>query len=311
MSNAQNIFRRHRFLARLATVLCLAVPFLGATRAEAAALDKIRQAGQVTFGYRADARPFSFAEGNSGPTGYSIALCEKIAEGIKAELGASELAIEWVPVTPEDQLTAVEQGKVDLLCTSSSATLDRRKLVSFSIPIYPGGIAALMRADSPMALQDVLAGRPASGPIWRASPAQVVTGKTFSVVSGETGESWLAERLQHFQLTATVVPVDGYSAGVLRVLDRASDVLFGERPVLVEAAASSPSPNDLIILDRLFTSEPVALALARNDDDFRLVVDRALSEFFPSRDFRELYTKWFGAPDDRIVTFIRQSVLPE
>ena len=47
---------------------------------------------------------------------------------------------------------------------------------------------------------------PASGPIWRASPARVLEDKTFSVVTGTTGETWLAGRLNDFQLTANVDP---------------------------------------------------------------------------------------------------------
>jgi polar amino acid transport system substrate-binding protein len=312
MHIARNTPRRHRSLAWIlpAAVLSVAMQFVAATSANAATLDRIRQAGKATFGFRADARPFSLAEGSSPPAGFSIAICEKVADEIKADLGISDLAVTWVPVTLEDRFTAVAQGTVDLLCDSSSVTLERREQVSFSIPIYPSGIAAMMRADSSKALQDVLLGLPPSGPIWRASPAQIITGKTFSVVSGTTGETWLAERLQHFKIAATVAPVESYAAGVQQVLDRTADVFFGERPVLVEAAANSPSPGDLIILDRRFTTEPVALALARNDDDFRLVVDRALSALFPTPEFRDLYTKWFGAPDETIVTFIRQSALP-
>jgi polar amino acid transport system substrate-binding protein len=64
--------------------------------------------------------------------------------------------------------------------------------------------------------------------------------------------------------------VDSYDAGIKRVLDRNSDVFFGDRAILLEAAKRSPSAGDLVVLDRLFTYEPLALALARNDDDFRL-----------------------------------------
>ena len=40
--------------------------------------------------------------------------------------------------------------------------------------------------------------------------------------------------------------------------------------------------GELVILDRLFTNEPAALALARGDEDFRLLVDRSLSQFYAS-----------------------------
>jgi polar amino acid transport system substrate-binding protein len=313
MHTARNMLRRYRVPSNwIALVLSFGLSLMQTTWAQAATLDRIRQTSTVTFGYRADERPFSFMEKGAGaPIGYSIVLCEAVVDAIRTELGVSELAIKWVPVTIEDGFTAVEQGNVDLLCASSSVSLEARKQVSFSIPIYPGGIAALIRSDAPMPLQDVLLGRPPTGPIWRASPAQILTGKTFSIVSGTSGEPWLSERLDNFHLSAVIAPVESYGAGVLKVLDRASDVLFGERPILIEAAAGSPAPSDLIVLDKMFTTAPVAFALARNDDEFRLVVDRALSRFFPSTEFRDLYTKWFGAPDDAIVTFIRQSALPE
>ncbi len=89
--------------------------------------------------------------------------------------------------------------------------------------------------------------------------------------------------MKDFQLTAKVDPVANYDDGIMQVLDRDADVFFGDRPILLEAAAESPSAADLIVLDKLFTYEPVALTLARNDDDFRLVVDRALSRHFQVR----------------------------
>ncbi len=135
-------------------------------------LDRVRETGKLVLGYRVDARPFSYQDASGKAIGYSVALCEKVAAEVKAELGLPELALEWVPVTLDQRFQAVAQGKIDLMCAADTATLERRKEVSFSLPIFPSGIAAVLRADAPAPLQDVLAGRPASGPIWRASPAR-------------------------------------------------------------------------------------------------------------------------------------------
>jgi ABC-type amino acid transport substrate-binding protein len=67
----------------------------------------------------------------------------------------------------------------------------------------------------------------------------------------------------------------------------------------------------LTVLDRLFTYGPLALALARGDEDFRLLVDKTLSQFFRSENFHGLYVKWFGQPDESAVMFFRLSALPE
>jgi ABC-type amino acid transport substrate-binding protein len=307
--------RRYRvFIATLgiAVLATSLLPFAYAAPAAAAGtLDRIRQAGKIELGYRNDARPFSYKDESGKAAGYSIALCEKIADDVKTELGLPSLTVDWVPVTLEDRFQAVQQGKVDLLCGADTATLTRRKDVSFSIPIFPSGIGAILRADAPVQLREVLAGRPSSGPVWRGSPARILEKKTLSVVAGTTSASWLAERIDQFKIPATVTPVDSYQAGIQRVLDRSSDVFFGDRPILYDAAEGSSSASDLTVLDRLFTYEPLALALARDDEDFRLVVDRSLSKLFRSGQFKDVYVKWFGEPDDSAAIFFGLSALPE
>jgi polar amino acid transport system substrate-binding protein len=315
MQSAQPESSRYRALIATLGIAVLAtslLPFAYAAPAAAAGtLDRIRQAGKIELGFRADARPFSYKDESGKAAGYSIALCEKIADDVKAELALPALTVEWVPVTLEDRFQAVQQGKVDLLCGADTATLTRRKDVSFSIPIFPSGIGAILRADAPVQLRDVLAGRPSSGPIWRGSPARILEKKTFSVVTGTTSAIWLANQFDKFQIDGTVAPVDSYQAGIQRVLDRSSDVFFGDRPILYDAAGASSSAADLVVLDRLFTYEPLALALERGDEDFRLVVDRSLSRLFKSGGFKDVYVKWFGEPDDSAAIFFGLSALPE
>jgi ABC-type amino acid transport substrate-binding protein len=105
--------------------------------------------------------------------------------------------------------------------------------------------------------------------------------------------------------------VDSYEAGVQRVLDRSADAFFGDRAILLDAAAAGPAADDVTVLRRFFTREPLALALTRGDEDFRLTVDRTLSRLLGSPDLPELYRKWFGAPDEDAIANLRMNVLPE
>jgi polar amino acid transport system substrate-binding protein len=114
-----------------------------------------------------------------------------------------------------------------------------------------------------------------------------------------------------FQLDASVTTVATYDEGIRNVLDGSSDVFFGDLPILLDVSARSEESGDLIVLNRHFTYEPLALALARGDEDFRLAVDRALSRLYRSPGFRDFFTEWFGRPDDATVTFFRQTALPE
>jgi ABC-type amino acid transport substrate-binding protein len=304
---------RVRIAAFAIALLAAALPLINAAPASAATLDRIKQTGKITLGYQTDAQPFSYRDQSGTAAGYSAALCQKIADQVKVEVGLSTLTIEWTPVTLADRFGVLQQGKIDLLCGADTVTLARRREVAFSIPIFASGIGALLRADAPAALRQILAeGQPPSHPVWRGSPARtLLEQKTFSIVTGTTSVSWLAGRLDAFEISANVVPVDSYDAGVQSVLDRRSDVFFGDRAIIIEAAKRSPSSSGLVVLDRTFTNGPLALALARNDDDFRLVVDRTLSRLFATTEFQSLYGKWFGEAGESALAFFRMSALPE
>jgi polar amino acid transport system substrate-binding protein len=296
------------------TLLAFAMlPLAQAVSASLTTSDRVRDTNKLVLGYRTDAQPFSYRDTSGAPAGYSVTLCQKIADQVKVEFGLPKLAVEWVPVTLAERINAVAQGKIDLMCGADSVTLARRQDVAFSIPIFRSGIGAVLRANAPAPLREILSeGQPPPHPVWRASPARtILEKKTFSVVAGTASETWLAGRLSEFQLDATIVPVATYEAGLQRVLDGGSDVFFGDRPILLVTAKRSPAAEDLIVLDRLFTYEPVALVLARGDDDLRLVVDRTLSRLFRSKDFADLYANWFGRLDNDAVAFFRSSALPE
>jgi ABC-type amino acid transport substrate-binding protein len=191
-------------------------------------------------------------------------------------------------------------------------TLTRRAEASFSIPIFPGGITALVRADAPARLREVLSGRGQSfRPSWRAAASQVLATRAFSAVESTTSEKWLAERIRELRVITRVSRVPTYDAGIQDVLARRSDAFFGERAVLLHAARHSAPPGDLIVIDRLFTYEPLALAFERGDDAFRLFVDRVLSRYYRSGQLGELYASHFGEPDDTTLTFMRWNTLPE
>jgi ABC-type amino acid transport substrate-binding protein len=97
------------------------------------------------------------------------------------------------------------------------------------------------------------------------------------------------------------------------VLDRKVDVFFGERSVVlgVLGEQGGVAREELVVLDRLFTHEPLALATPRGDEDFRLLVDRALSQLYASEEFPKLYTQWLGQLDAPTRTFFQFVTLPE
>jgi ABC-type amino acid transport substrate-binding protein len=295
-----------------ATALALGLVLLGGDEVRAGTLDRVRDTGTLRVGYEAEARPFSYRDESGKPAGYSIALGQKIAEALKAELGLASLSVEPVAVGNVDRFEAIADGKIDLLCGASTATLERRRKVAFSIPIFPSGTAALLRAGAPERLIAILSGDPEPyRPRWRASLAEVLEKRILSAEAGTTAEAWLRERRQTLRVNAEIVTVKDVHEGVDRVLSRKSDVLFGDRAILLDASSRSRSPGDLFLLARQYTYEPIALAFARGDEDFRLLVDRTLSRLYLSGEIEGIYKPYFGQPDAHTLVFFGFAALPE
>ena len=273
-------------------------------------LARIKQAGTINLGYVANAQPFAYKDSTGKVTGYTVGLCQKVVDQIGSDLKAPALKVNWVAVTPEDRVHAMQEHRIDLLCGYAD-TLTGRQGMSFSIPVYPGGIGALLRSDAPAGLKEALDGVGPTHPTWRAAPAQLLSQQTFTVVANTPAQRWLSGRLSQFQISASVVPVADVESGMRKVLDRQSNVFFAERSLLLAVASSSPASSDLTVLDRHFTYLPVAIGMARGDDELRLLVDRTLSRFFASAEFPAMYARWFGEPDAETRNFFRMSTLPE
>ena len=265
----------------------------------ATTLERIQSAGAVNFGYIDGAAPLSSKAGDNQAIGYSIELCQQVATALKSQLGMSALSVNFVQVADKDVKDKIEKGEIDLLCTATAETLERRKDISYSVPVINGGIGVALRTDASPALINVLNGKMAhSGPTWRATINQGLANHTYVVRKGEVSEAWVEERIHSLGVIAKVVVAADYAEGVAMVADGKADAFFGERTVLSEYASKSKDANELTVLDRDFTYVPLALAMARNDDDFRLAVDKALSEFYGTTAFTELYQRYFGAFDE-------------
>lgn len=270
--------------------------------ASAQTLDRIRDQGVLNVGYVTDAAPFSFEAGN-GAKGYSIDLCKKVAEGVKARLGLSALNVKYTATDVQGGLASVASGDVDILCGSTTDTLQRREQVSFSLPIYNGGIGALVNDDASKELTRVLEGKVAhTGPKWRATINQGLANHNYAVHKGTVTEAWVREQIAGLGVTANIVTVDDHLSGVKMVADGKADVYFADRAILADQAREQ---KGVALYKRYFTYEPIALAVARDDSDMRLVVDTALSNLYRSPEFKQFYATHFGEPGDVTLMFFK------
>jgi len=274
----------------LAAILAL----LSAGLAQPAMAQMIQVPKGVAVGYYTDARPLSFDNESGRPSGYAVELCQAVAR----------TQIEWIAVTAESRRAALRDGKVKLLC-GEAVTLSAQKEVLFSIPIFQGGVGAMLRADQPAALKQALSSTPG------ASGQMLLQQQAHAVIAGAPAEKALADWFASLNLPAQIVRVPNEAAGLQAVLDRKVAVFFAERSVLLDSWRRSAASADLTVLTRRFTVAPIAIAFRRGDDDARVAIDRALSRFYASKEFRATYAKWFGQPDADSAAFFRLNMLPE
>jgi ABC-type amino acid transport substrate-binding protein len=282
----------HRVLWALSIAAAAAC---GLSSAAAGTVEKLRQDKTLRIAYREDAPPFSFKDAIGEPAGFMVDLCRSVAKNLAAQLNLSDLKIAYVPVTGANRFEAIETGKADLLCEPTSATLSRREHVDFSIATFVDGASLLVAGEGP-------------------TEFGALAGKKIGVLAGTTTEQSLRDTLASAKINAEVVPAKTHDEG-LAMLDQGTiAAYFGDRAILAYLAGKSSAPDKLRLANNYLSVEPYALALAHNDGDFRLAVDRALSRIYRSGEIAAVFAHAFGdktQPSDTLKTLYLISALPE
>ena len=251
-------------------------------------LDLIAERGTVRIGYVADEAPFSSRQdGASTPAGYTIDLCNKVADAIGRKI--LHVKREYVETTLAGGFDAVKNGQIDLLCGAVTINLARRESVDFSQLIFLTGASALLRKDSPEYLQILFLDK---RPVRAASAPPFA--RTIGVRSDTTTGATLREALGPDVPKTRVVDFATHEDGLKALESHKIDAYFADRALLIGLAGRAKNPSVLSIGNRLFTHEPYGIAIRRDDSSFRLLVDRALTAFYLSDDFPKLLKTYFG-----------------
>ncbi|MDH4008371.1 MAG: amino acid ABC transporter substrate-binding protein [Desulfuromonadales bacterium] len=257
-------------------------------------LQQIQKSGKIKIGYRASVPPLSFLNKDGAPVGYSIDLCEEIATAVKQKIG-SDLSVEYIPVTSADRFDALTENRIDILCGATTKTLTRSEKVDFTqLTFVTGG--------SFMSLK-------------KTKIINNFEGKRIGVSKGTTTAENLKKLLEEAQTKAEIVLMDS-SAEALEALNKEEiDAIAADQVVLIGLALTSGKPGNYSVLPDLFSYEPFALAVRRNDADFRLVTDRVIAELYRTGKIKDIYDRWFGVfAKQRSTAFdalIQLSAIPE
>ncbi len=236
-------------------------------------LKQINETGKIRIGFRKAQPPISFLNPQHHPDGYSLDLGRRIAAHIAQKLG-KKIDIEYVPVTAANRFKALADNRIDLLCGATTKTLTRSEIVDFTQLSFVTGAGFMTLRGTRL--------------------ANNFTGKKIGVVKKTTTILRLREMLQKTGAQAKVIPLDSSEEAMDELVHGKIDAFTADQVVLIGLILNSRQPQKFTLLPNIYSFEPFALALRRNDADFRLAADRVLSELYRSGEIMNIYKKWFG-----------------
>jgi glutamate/aspartate transport system substrate-binding protein len=264
---------RRRLLPVTLLLLCVA-----AGAEESPTLRKIREAGVITLGYRESSVPFSYLDTSQRPIGYSMAICDRIVDAVKARLQLPDLERRYVPVTSATRVPTVANGTVDLECGVTTNTAERHKQVAFTVTTFVAASRWVSRRSAPLLRLDDLRGK-------------VVTSTV-----GTTSLRHLQELYTGRRLDMSIVAARDDPDAFRLVETGRADAYAMDDVLLRGTVALSRSPGDYVISEDTLSIEPYALMLPKGDPAFKRLADDAITALFRSGEIHRLYRQWFQSP---------------
>jgi glutamate/aspartate transport system substrate-binding protein len=238
-------------------------------------LAKVRDSGTIALGYRDASVPFSYLDARRVPIGYSIELCRSLVSAIGTSVHR-DLAIRWVPVTPETRIDAVASGRVDLECGSTTSNLERRKRVAFSPIIFVAGTKVMVKENAPM------------------NSFRDLAGKRIAVTAGTTNEAALRDLDRKFRLGMRLQAVPDHAQGFAQVAEGQADAFATDDVLLYGLIAENAGKGGAYrVIGDYLSYEPYGIMYRKNDPQLAQVVMDTFQELAADGEIERQYRRWF------------------
>nr|WP_309907741.1 transporter substrate-binding domain-containing protein [Variovorax soli] len=252
---------------------------LGALHAqEGGTLAKVKASGAITIGYRESSFGFSYLDGDLKPVGYSIEICKRIVEAMKAELKMPAIELRWQAVTSANRIPLVTNGTVDIECGSTTNLVERQKQVAFSPDIFRYNVRMLVKADSGIkSIADL-------------------QGKTVVTTTGTTSFRLLRDADKGRNLEVNNLAGKDHTDSFLLVESGRAQAFVLDDILLAGQIANARHPKDFIITGESLRTENQALMFRKDDPQMKALVDRVVGGMMKSGEMEKLYHQWFMSP---------------
>ncbi len=259
-------FRLMQVVASLFTVL-LAVTTVNAQSKSSPVLQRIAKTETLRVGMTGEQPPFNVKNRDGKLIGVDVDLAQVLAKSM-------HVTLEIVEMPFAELLPALEDGKVDLVMSGMTATLQRNVRVPFVGPYHVSGKSILTKSDTLSAINT-------------AEEMNTATWK-IAALRGSTSEEFVKSVLGKTQLTATV----NYDEAVNLLLEDKVDAVVADAPVCALSILRYPDAG-LTRLRKPLTIEPIGIAIAPGDAQLVNLVENYMQALRATGVLEQLQKKWF------------------
>lgn len=263
-------------ISALMAAVALAAVATGAQAADT--LAKIAASGKITLAYRESSVPFSYLDGPGKPIGFSVELSNAVVEAVKKKLNKPNLEVALMPVTSQNRIPLLSNGTIDLECGSTTNNSARGKDVSFAVNHFYTGTRLLVKKSSNIKSYADLAKKTVTS----------TTGTTNALVM----RKYDAEKNLGMDMTLAKDHADAFL-----LVESGRAVAFAMDDILLYGLiANAKNPAEFEVVGEALQVEPYACMLAKDDKEFKKLVDDTFVGLMKSGEFEKMYTKWFLQP---------------
>jgi glutamate/aspartate transport system substrate-binding protein len=270
-----------RKISLLTVIVAALLPALARGQAADTALTRIQQNKAVTIGFRESAAPFAYLDERKQASGYSIDICNRIAQEIGRKLNVPHIETRYVPVTPQTRIPLIANGTVDIECGTTVNSLGRQEQVDFSYAVALAEGRLLVRKAS--GIQDL----------------SDLNGKIVALAAGTTAERYVRAALDRNKIDVRVLQVRDNAEGLLAVNSQRVDAFINDAVLLGGVLRAAQNRDDLAIVGKPLSFEQVAFMVAKNNSGLLTIINGTIARLLASGELQKLYDQWitpYGVP---------------
>ena len=254
-------FTKSGFVALLAALM-LSLPlavYAGET------LDAVKARGSLIVGVHGSLFGFGMPDEKGVWRGLDVDTGRAIAAAIFGDPDK----IKYVTLTTQTRFTALQSKEIDVLCRNATRTLTRETelVLNFVAVNYYDGQGFLV----PKKLG--------------VKSAKELNGASVGVLPGTTTEQNVADYFRTNNITMKPVVIEQATELNQAFFAGRCDVLTSDASQLAGIRATSPKPDDYILLPEIISKEPLAPAVRHGDEQWRDIVDFSVLAMIAAEDF--------------------------